>query len=134
MAGERVLVVDDEQYILDVLEHFLEAAGYKVTTTEDPEEALSLAREQAPDAVLLDILMPRMDGFDLCQMLRDHPQTKDVPIVFVTALGDEVSRMRGRVSGGTAYLQKPFTKSEILEAVHAAVTARKKITARRRKR
>lgn len=124
MAKPTLLVVDDEPHIRDILEFFLREAGYEVVSTGDPEEALACARRGEPDLVLLDVLMPRLDGFDLCQMLRAHAATAAVPVVFLTALGDEVSRERARVSGGARYLQKPFTREEVLEAVRAALASR----------
>ena len=121
MAEKRVLVVDDEENVREILAHFLKSAGYELVSTGDPEEALLVARKTIPDVILLDVTMPRMDGFDLCQMLRSHPDTEKIPVVFLTALGDDVSRARGRVSGGTLYLQKPFTKKLVLDAVATAL-------------
>ena len=126
MAGELILVVDDEENIRDIVAHILKSAGYKPVVTGDPEEALSIAREVTPGVILLDVMMPRMDGFDVCQMLRDHADTEKVPIVFLTALGHDVSKERGRVSGGTLYLQKPFTKETVLSAVGEALGFRQK--------
>ena len=126
MAGELILVVDDEANVRDIVTYFLEAEGYRVTATGDPDEALVQAREEKPDLALLDIMMPRMDGFDLCQMIRDHAETREIPVIFLSALGDPVSRMRGRVSGAVTHLQKPFRKQAVLEAVRFALESRPK--------
>ena len=125
MSGERILVVDDNEKVRDVLTHILESAGYKPLATGDPNEALLVARKETPDLALLDVMMPSIDGFDLCQMLRDHSETSGIPVVFVTALGDDISRARGQVSGGMIHVQKPFKKEDVLGAVHAALNARK---------
>lgn len=124
MTQPSVLIVDDEPHVRDVLEFFLREAGYGATSTGDPEEALARARRGGIDLILLDVLMPRMDGFDLCQMLQAHPSTAAIPVVFLTALGDEVSRERARVSGASRYLQKPFSRRDVLEAVRAALASR----------
>ena len=121
MKGALVLVVDDESNIRDILVHFLEEEGYGTIATGDPEEALAMARELTPNVVLLDVMMPRMDGFDLCQMIHDHPDTRNVPVVFLTALGDDISRQVARVSGGKMHLQKPFTREDVLKAVRVAL-------------
>ena len=125
MRKHTILVVDDEPNIRDILAYFLQSMGYEVVATGDPDEALGFAREGRPDLVLLDVLMPRMDGFDLCQMIRTHARSADLPVIFLTALGDEVSRECARVSGGTRYLQKPFSKEEVLGAVRALLASRR---------
>lgn len=124
MTKHTILVVDDEANIRDILEFFLKEAGYEVASTGDPDEALALAREGGPDLVLMDVMMPRMDGFDLCQMMHTHAGTAGIPVVFLTALGDDISRECAKVSGGSFYLQKPFTREEVLEAVRRALAAR----------
>ncbi len=124
MTGAAILVVDDEPSVRDIVAYFLKEAGYEVAATGDPDEALALAREGRPDLAILDVLMPRMDGFDLCQMLRGHPESADLPVIFLTALGDDISRERARVCGGTMYLEKPFEKDQVLEAVRAALASR----------
>lgn len=124
MKETTILVVDDDPHVRDILGFFLGEEGYAVLATGDPDEALGLARTGKPDLALLDILMPRMDGFDLCQMIRTHAQSADLPVIFLTALGDEVSRERGRVCGAMRYLEKPFRKEDVLEAVRAALASR----------
>jgi CheY-like chemotaxis protein len=124
MTKHTILVVDDEANIRDILEFFLREAGYEVAATGDPDEALALAREGGPDLVLMDVVMPRMDGFDLCQMMHTHAGTAGIPVVFLTALGDDISRECARVSGGSFYLQKPFTREEVLEAVRQGLASR----------
>ncbi len=124
MKKPSILVVDDEPPVRDILAYFLQEAGYDVLATGDPDEALGLARDGRPDLAILDILMPRMDGFDLCQMIRGHPESADLPVIFLTALGDEINRERGRVCGAMLYLEKPFRKEAVLEAVRDALASR----------
>ena len=126
MSGERILVMDDNERVRDILSHILESAGCKPFATGDPNEALLVARKESPDLALLDGMMPSINGFDLCQMLRDHSETSDIPVVFVTALGDDVSRARGQVSGGMIHVYKPFKKEDVLGAVQMALKGRKR--------
>jgi len=125
MAGETVMVVDDEAKIRQILSHFLKAEDYKVVQAKGPEDALKLAKKKAPDVILLDVMMSGMDGFAVCEKLREEEKTKDTPVVFVTAAGDQESREKGKESGGTMYLHKPFTKEDVLKAVRVALATRK---------
>ena len=124
MAEELVLVVDDEENVRDILTHFLKSAGYHAITAGDPERVVDLARGVSPDVVLLDVTMPLMDGFQVCRKLQEHPETKKIPVVFLTAKGDDLNRQRGKTSGGVIYLTKPFTRETVVSAVRVALASR----------
>ncbi|GAF83862.1 unnamed protein product, partial [marine sediment metagenome] len=99
-----ILVVDDEPAILDVLTYNLEKAHYRVLQARNGEEALDLAREQTPDLIILDLMLPGLDGFEVCRTLR---QEGEVPIIMLTALDEEVDRVVGLELGADDYVVKP---------------------------
>ena len=105
----RILVVDDEDQILQLVTAMLELEGHEVVTASHGVEALLMVEDTRPDAILLDIVLPRMDGATVAQKLREDPETADIPIVFLTGLvdGDEVQQ-RGPIIGGQYFLAKPF--------------------------
>ncbi len=117
----KILVVDDERRVLDVVQAMLELRGHQVTTARDGEEALEAVAGDRPDLVLVDIVMPRMDGATLAQALRESPATADIPIVFLTGLveSDEVGR-RGPRIGGQLFLAKPFDAEELYRIIDLA--------------
>lgn len=115
MTQRTILVVDDEQDILDVVAFCLKKAGYKVTTATSAEEALTQIAESVPDLLVLDVMLPGMDGHRLCSILK-HPETRaDIPILMISARGDETDVIEGFDRGADDYLQKPFSP-RILEA------------------
>jgi len=109
-ALETILVVDDEASIRRILETRLSMIGYQVITACDGEEALELSRQRSPDLVVLDVMMPRLDGYAVCQELR---KDSDVPIVMLTALGDVADRITGLELGADDYVVKPFSPKEL---------------------
>ncbi|WP_440995849.1 response regulator transcription factor [Arhodomonas sp. SL1] len=115
--SKHVLVVDDEPNIVLSLEFLLEQAGFTVTTTDNGEDALAAAREQRPDVVLLDIMLPGTDGYEICQTLRDDPELAEVPVIMLTARGREIDREKGISLGADDYIVKPFSTSEVVERV-----------------
>src|SRR5438094_4361361 len=106
MPEYRVLVVDDEPVVTEVVERYLLREGYQVTTAADGDKALSLARTWAPDLVVLDLMLPRVDGLEVCRQLRRDSQ---VPIVMLTARGEETDRIVGLELGADDYVVKPFS-------------------------
>lgn len=104
---EKVLVVDDEVSIRRILETRLSMIGYLVITACDGEEALSLFRREIPDLVILDVMMPKLDGYGVCQEIR---KTSDIPIIMLTALGDVADRITGLELGADDYVIKPFLR------------------------
>jgi CheY-like chemotaxis protein len=117
----RILVVDDEIETLDMLRAFLELNGYDVVTTLNSTDALFLAELEKPDLVLLDIMMPVMDGFTICKMMRLHPGTKHLPIVFVTAYAALDLDDRCQEAGADLILMKPFAVSTLAAMVKSAL-------------
>ena len=113
----HVLVVDDEANILLSLEFLMKKAGYEVRTARDGEEALAEMRKARPDLVLLDVMMPKRNGFDVCEMIRANPEWKDVRVIMLTAKGRDVEREKGLAVGADDYITKPFSTREVVERV-----------------
>lgn len=109
MSDETILIVEDEENILEALRYNLEREGYDVYTAVDGEEGLNLARRTNPDLVILDVMLPKMDGFEVCRILRGET---DVPIIMLTARGEEVDRVVGLEMGADDYVTKPFSTRE----------------------
>jgi two-component system alkaline phosphatase synthesis response regulator PhoP len=114
----RILVVDDEPAVTDLLAYNLRAAHYEVLTAGDGREALRLARQANPDLILLDLMLPEVDGLDVCRELR---KTSQVPIIMITALGEETDRIIGLELGADDYLSKPFSTREVLARIKAVL-------------
>lgn len=114
--SEKILVVEDERQIAEILQFNLERAGYEVTVAYDGEEALTRAVRDVPDLVILDLMLPKVDGFTVCQQLRNHIA---VPILILTARGQEEDKIRGLEMGADDYVTKPFGMREVLARVKA---------------
>jgi PAS domain S-box-containing protein len=110
----RILVADDDTRGLLFLQGLLTNEGYKLFTTEDGPSAIKLAEKESPDAILLDVMMPGMDGFEVCRRLRTHATLSQVPIILLTALDDRESRLEGLEAGADDFLTKPFDSTELL--------------------
>jgi len=118
----RVLVVDDETAVTDLIGYNLQKAHYEVLTAHDGETALQIAHESAPDLILLDLMLPKVDGLDVCRELR---KTSDVPIIMITARGEETDRVIGLELGADDYLCKPFSMRELLARIKAVLRRNK---------
>jgi len=116
-ASATILIVDDTPNNLQVLFSYLETAGFKVLLAEDSESALQIARSQNPDLILLDVLMPDVDGFTTCSQLKSQAATKDIPVIFLTALSDTINKVQGFKLGGVDYITKPIEQEEVLVRV-----------------
>ncbi|HYB27513.1 MAG TPA: response regulator [Solirubrobacteraceae bacterium] len=116
-----VLVVDDDPDIRDIATMKLEQAGLEVVTEADGEGGLAAALELAPDALLLDWMMPRLTGIEVCSRLREHPQTARLPIILLTAKAQEADIERGFAAGATDYLVKPFSPRELVARITAVL-------------
>ena len=110
----RILVVDDEPEIIELVEFNLKQAGYAVTTAADGAEALKKIRTQKPDLIILDVMLPEMDGFEICKALRLDAATAKVPIIMLTAKAAEIDRVLGLELGADDYLTKPFSPRELM--------------------
>jgi DNA-binding response OmpR family regulator len=115
MSGERVLVVDDERHILKILEYNLKKRDYQVDSATNGIQALEKVESFKPQAILMDWMMPEMDGLEACKHLRANPDTKDIPIIMLTAKGQEIDRERGVEEGATLYMTKPFSPKELIK-------------------
>ncbi|HUO63765.1 MAG TPA: response regulator [Terriglobales bacterium] len=116
-----ILIVDDEPPILDLVRFTLEDADVRVVEALDGAEALVLARRIKPDLVLLDVHMPKLSGLEVCRQLRLEPDLARIPIVMLTAAGQDADRARGREAGADEYLTKPFSPLALLALVEALV-------------
>jgi two-component system alkaline phosphatase synthesis response regulator PhoP len=117
MNKGKVLVVDDEVYILHILDFSLNAEGYEVITAEDGEQALAKAKSEQPDLVVLDVMMPKIDGYEACRKLKQDPKMKDVPVILLTAKGRDIDRKLGLEVGADDYITKPFSPSKLIEKI-----------------
>ncbi|MBE3560831.1 MAG: response regulator transcription factor [Ktedonobacteraceae bacterium] len=115
----KILVVDDEKVLLEVIAHNLEHAGYRVVTVADSSSALEVVHSEAPDLIILDIMLPGVDGLEVCRRLRSQPATATTPIMMLTAKDDEIDRVVGLEVGADDYVTKPFGRRELLARVRA---------------
>ena len=115
----RVLIVEDSPDIAELIKHYLERAGYETTLLTSGRDALVAARQAPPDMVVLDIMLPGMDGLQVCQALRSEPSTAAVPILMLTAKGEEADRVKGLELGADDYVTKPFSPRELVARVQA---------------
>ena len=115
----KVLLVDDEPVLVEAITYNLEQAGYEVTTAADGASALEAARRERPDLVILDIMLPEMDGLEVCRLLRRENSTATTPIMMLTAKGEEIDKVVGLEVGADDYVTKPFGRRELLARVKA---------------
>lgn len=114
-----VLVVEDDEAIVTLLKYNLEKAGYEVRTTNDGEEALIMVEEKKPDVILLDWMLPGLSGIQICNRLRKNEETQKVPIIMISARGEEGDRIEGLDRGADDYLVKPFSPKELIARINA---------------
>lgn len=115
---KKILVVDDDSELVELLRFNLKKAGYSIGTAFNGVDALKKARSLVPDLIILDLAMPELDGFAVCEILRRDDSTRAIPIIMLTALSSELGRLAGLESGATEYLTKPFSPRAIVERVH----------------
>ncbi len=121
MAKEKILVVDDEEDILELLKFKLSREGYQVTCAASGEEALSCVRLETPHLIVLDLMLPGIDGIEVTRELKNDPDTKDIPIVMLTAKGEEADIVTGLELGADDYITKPFSPRILLARVRAVL-------------
>ena len=119
MSRGRILVVDDEIYIVHILDFSLGMEGYEVVTALDGEEGLQKAIEFKPDLVVLDIMMPKMDGYETCKALKADERTKNIPVILLSAKGRNVDMQTGYDVGADEYITKPFSPRKLVDRINA---------------
>ena len=119
MKKGKILVVDDEVYIVHILDFSLGMEGYEVVTALDGEEALAKAAEHKPDLIVLDIMMPGMDGYEACRRLKAGEETRGIPVILLSAKGRNVDQKQGFEVGADDYITKPFSPRKLVERINA---------------
>jgi DNA-binding response OmpR family regulator len=114
---KSILVVEDEPNIVLSLQFLMKKAGFEVRVARDGEEALAAVLDRAPDLILLDVMIPKRDGYDVCQTIRANPEWKNIYIIMLTAKGREVDREKGIALGANDYVTKPFSTRDLTEKV-----------------
>lgn len=126
--AEKILIVDDNPSVLKLLNISLNKAGYEVIEAENGEEAFDIANKELPDLIISDIMMPQMDGLELCWMIRENSQVPLVPFIFLTSFDDPETEVKGFRAGADKYLNKPIERKELLERVDELLNRKKKLT------
>jgi len=121
----KILVVDDEVNITQILEFSIGAEGYEVIAAQNGEEAIDKARREQPDLIILDIMMPIIDGYEACRILKANPLTKNIPVVLLTAKGREIDKRLGYEVGATDYIIKPFSPNKLIDRIHELLSCAK---------
>ena len=117
----KVLIVEDDPDIVDILSYNLKQADLKVTSVPDGSSALAEVKRRLPDLILLDLMLPKVDGLEVCRLLKGEPETKNVPIIMITAKGEEVDRIVGLELGADDYIIKPFSPREVVLRVRSVL-------------
>ena len=121
----KVLIVDDDKENADLIAYFLKPQNYKIITAHDGVEALKLVEKEAPDIILLDIKLPKMDGFEVCERIKKKAPTQFIPIIMITALKDLKSKIRSLEAGADDFISKPFENIELLTRVKSLLRIKK---------
>ncbi len=119
MAKGKILVVDDEIYIVHILDFSLGIEGYEVMTALDGEQALAKVAQDKPDLIVLDIMMPKLDGYETCKALKSNPETREIPVILLSAKGRNVDQKVGFEVGADDYITKPFSPRKLVERFNA---------------
>jgi len=125
MKKAKILVVDDEVNITQILEFSIGAEGFEVITASNGEEAIDKARKEQPDLIILDIMMPRIDGYEACRILKANPLTKNIPVVLLTAKGRDIDKRLGYEVGATDYIVKPFSPNKLIERINELLSLKR---------
>jgi DNA-binding response OmpR family regulator len=123
---EKVLIVEDEPDTLQLLKESLESEGYEVITATDGIEAENKVHRESPDIIILDILLPKRDGYEVCRRLREDKNSFAIPIIMLTAKGDYGSRLKGFLQGAFDYIAKPFSTEDLIKKIRKLLSTRKK--------
>lgn len=119
MSQKKILVVDDELDLVETIRFQLETEGFNVISAYNGEDALNLARTENPDLILLDIMLPKLDGYKVCRLLKFDEKYKNIPIIMLTARAQEKDKIIGLETGADEYITKPFDMDKLLESVKA---------------
>ena len=111
---KKILIADDKPEVVELVRVSLEGEDYEIVDASDGKETLKRVRLEKPDLILLDVVMPKMDGFEVCRQLKKDPQTQEIPIIMLTAKGQEVDKEKARQAGASDYVTKPFSPSALL--------------------
>jgi DNA-binding response OmpR family regulator len=117
-----ILIAEDERDIRDLIAFTLKYNGYEVLTASNGEEAFQLTLSEKPDLVLLDVRMPRMDGYEVCRRIKDNPDVRNLPVVFISAKGQEREVQEGLAAGAIDYILKPFSPDELIRRLKNALS------------
>ena len=115
----RILIVEDDLTTVQLIEFLLKKNNFEVLVAYNGVEALQISREEKPDLILMDVMMPKMDGIEAIKKLQEDKNTQDIPIVILSALGQEMDVMRGLEAGASGYIVKPFSSKELLDEIKA---------------
>ena len=118
MSKGKILVVDDEIYIVHILDFSLGMEGYEVVTALDGEQALEKMKTEKPDLIVLDIMMPKLDGYEVCKAVKADPATKQIPVILLSAKGRNVDQTMGFEVGADDYITKPFSPRKLVERIN----------------
>jgi two-component system phosphate regulon response regulator PhoB len=121
MSATRVLVVEDDSDILQLVVYNVRSAGFEALTSQEGYEALTLAKQQLPDLIILDLMLPGLDGIEVCKELKRSPETRNIPVIMLTARGEEVDRIVGLELGADGYVVKPFSPRELILRIRAVL-------------
>ncbi len=121
LSGIKVVLIDDSNTIRRSGEIFLSQAGCQVVLAEDGFDGLSKVVETKPDVIFVDVMMPRLDGYQTCALIKNHPEYKDTPVIMLTSKDSLFDRARGKLVGSDQYLTKPFSKKSLIDAVVAQI-------------
>ena len=124
LTGVRVMVIDDSNTIRRSAEMFLRQAGFEVILAEDGFDALAKISDHSPKVIFVDIMMPRLDGYQTCALIKQNPKLKSTPVIMLSSKDGVFDRARGRLAGSDRYLTKPFTKESLLRAVQSHLAQR----------
>ena len=125
---KEILIVDDEPSIVVPIQFLMEQQGYSVLVAENGEDALDIIYKYKPDLILLDIMLPRIDGYEVCEIVRLNPEYRNIKIIFLTAKGREVEIAQGLALGANAYIVKPFSNTELVAKVQELLDNTNEIT------
>jgi two-component system, OmpR family, alkaline phosphatase synthesis response regulator PhoP len=121
---KNILIVEDEKDIIEVLRYYLEKENYRVHVAQDGFSALELASKIVPNLILLDLMLPKLDGIEVCKKLKNDPRLRAIPVIMVTAKGEEVDKIKGLEIGADDYVTKPFSAKELMARVKAHIRRR----------